>query len=516
MRLLTILLAGALAAGPALAHDQSENMGSGVAPVPPAAPATAATAGKVSFPNSGAPAAQAPFLRGLALLHDFEYERAIAEFRAAQAADPGFAMAYWGEAMAYNHPVWMEQDADKARAVLARLGATPAARAAKAPTAREKAYLGALEVLYGAGTKEERDFLYADAMAGVFARYPDDVDARSFYALSLLGLAHEGRDVALYMRAAALLEEVFPANPQHPGVLHYLIHSYDDPDHAPLGMRAARLYADVAPDAGHALHMTSHIFLASGMWDDTVMVNQRAMAVVNAQRAAAGQGPAFCGHYNEWLVYAELQRGRMREADAIIEGCLAQAGKELADKPATTPFEPGRSAVRSWSDQAIRHLVEAGHWPHGKPTLPATGYLSTRLTLAYGDVLIAADGPSAKAARERLAAVAAQARAVHAPDSAEGRYLDGRLKVLEAQAAGIEALRAGRVDAGIAELRRAAALEVSLPVEFGPPAIEKPSFELLGDELARLGRKPEAIAAYREALKHAPGRKISVAGAAGG
>ena len=172
-------------------------------------------------------------------------------------------MAFWGEAMTYTHPVWIQQDLAAARAVLARLGATPEARLAKAKTERERDYLRAVEILYGDGTKEERDFRYADAMAALHQRYPDDVDATAFYALSLLGTAHEGRDFAIYMRSAALLEEVFPTHQHHPGVLHYLIHSYDDPVHAPLGMRAARLYGSVAPNAGHALHMTSHIFVAA-------------------------------------------------------------------------------------------------------------------------------------------------------------------------------------------------------------------------------------------------------------
>src|SRR4029078_3093315 len=118
-----------------------------------------------------------------------------------------------------------------------------------------------------------------------------------FYALALLGTAHHGRDFATYMRAAAVLEEVFPAHPRHPGVRPYLIHCYDDSVHAPLGMRAARLYGAVAPDAGHALHMTSQIFVALGMWDDVIDVTKRAIAVVNQQRAERSKSPQNCGHY---------------------------------------------------------------------------------------------------------------------------------------------------------------------------------------------------------------------------
>ena len=128
--------------------------------------------GHVDFANSGAPAAQADFLEGLALLHDFEYPAAAAAFRRAEAVDPGFAMAYWGEAMTFNHPIWMQQDLKAAQAALNKLAPTPAARRAKAKTEREKGYLDAVEILYGDGSKEERDFRYEDAMAKLHARYP--------------------------------------------------------------------------------------------------------------------------------------------------------------------------------------------------------------------------------------------------------------------------------------------------------------------------------------------------------
>src|SRR4051812_36528556 len=149
-----------------------------LAPPAQAQPAAVAAAplGEVAFANSGAAAAQGPFLRGLALLHNFEYDRAATEFRQAQAADPAFAMAWWGEAMTFNHPVWMEQDSKSAEAVLARLGATREERLSKAKTARERGYLEAVELLYGIGTKEERDRAYSDRMAALSAAYPEDVD----------------------------------------------------------------------------------------------------------------------------------------------------------------------------------------------------------------------------------------------------------------------------------------------------------------------------------------------------
>lgn len=476
------------------------------------APAPAQTgAGEVSFANSGAPAAQEPFLRGLALLHDFEYSDAAAEFRKAQTVDPDFVMAYWGEAMTYNHPVWMQQDPAAARAALARLGATSEARLAKAKTERERDYLRAVEILYGSGTKEERDFRYADAMAALHQRYPDDVDATAFYALSLLGTAHQGRDFATYMRSAALLEEVFPTHQRHPGVLHYLIHSYDDPIHAPLGMRAARLYGKVAPNAGHALHMTSHIFVALGLWDDVIAANQQAIRVVDQHRADQHQPPRTCGHYVTWLHYALLQERRFDEAARQLDACRRMAASELSTAPAS--LDSDDSSVGSYVKMRVVQALETGRWDAADPLAAPAGHAAARFTEAYGEALLAAMGSdpalvhaAAGRLRERqkdlLAAIGQQT------DPADRE----RAEIAVLQIDALERLRAGKADQGITILRRAAASEETMALEFGPPAIEKPTFELLGDELLALGHAAEAEQAYRSALARAPGRTRSLQG----
>jgi tetratricopeptide (TPR) repeat protein len=469
----------------------------------------------VAFANSGASPAQAPFLRGVALLHNFEYGPAAAAFREAQAADPGFALAYWGEAMTYNHPVWMEQDADKARAVLARLGATAEARAAKAPTPREKAYLAAVETLYGPGDKADRDLRYSGAMAALHDRFPDDVDATAFYALSLLGTAHAGRDFATYMRAAALLEEVFPTHPDHPGVLHYLIHSYDDPVHAPLGMRAARRYGIVAPYAGHALHMTSHIFVAMGLWDDVVRANVDAMRTVNTQRAAAGQPAMACHHYSEWQFYAYLQQGRRNQAADILAACRREGEAEAA-RIAAAPLEPRRSALFSFSDMQVRARIDAPGLAGEDLALPSGAFLPTRFAFLYGRALAAwpGDGATLRARAAEIAALMPSLRASLAspPDYSAG--LLSRFEAMYAQVQALDRLAGGDREGGLAALRKAAADEHAMPMEFGPPAVPKPGWELLGDELMRQGRAEEAAAAYRAALARAPGRTASLSGLA--
>jgi tetratricopeptide (TPR) repeat protein len=477
-------------------------------------------AGEVSFANSGAPEAQAPFLRGLALLHDFEYESAAQSFRRAETIDPAFAMAYWGEAMTYTHPVWFQQEADSATAALKRLGATPAEREAKARTERERDYLRAVEVLYGDGTKDERDFKYADAMRVVHERYPDDVDATAFYALALLGTSHHGRDFATYMRAAALLEEVLPAHPQHPGVLHYLIHCYDDPIHAPLGLRAARRYGLVAPGAGHALHMTSHIFIAMGMWDDVIDANRRAIDVVNKQRAARSKPPVACGHYPLWLHYAYLQKRKFDEARTALDACRESAFDPKFET--TGPMDTAAGRIESFADMRAHQIASRGLLTTADDVMIPDGpqFANARFLIAYGDVLAsAAHGDSAKLkiAVARLHALREAAlRSVEHQHSmnAMNPTFHIRAEVMAQQADALQLAADGKRDEAITMLQKAAAAETSMPFEFGPPVVEKPTYELLGDELLAAGRASEAAAAYRSALERTPGRATSVDGLA--
>jgi tetratricopeptide (TPR) repeat protein len=472
-----------------------------------ATPALAQTvqAGDVAFANSGAQAAQAPFLTGLALLHDFEYRAAKLAFQRAEAADPNFAMAYWGEAMTYNHPVWMQQDAAAARAALAKLGPTPEARTAKAGTPRERDYLAAVEILYGDGDKAARDFRYADAMAALHARYPDDVDATAFDALALLGTSHDGRDEATYMKSAALLEEVFPTHLRHPGVLHYMIHSYDDPIHAPLGLRAARRYGALAPDAPHALHMTSHIFIALGMWDETIAANEAAIRAETAHDLAAGRTPDGCGHYADWLFYADLQEGRDAEAQAGLAACRVSA---LTDKRDLGEYEGMR----------VMRVVDTGRWDPAEAP-PSAGPPSAEFTFmeAYGQAvaaLRAGDSAALNAASIRLTAATPAFTAEVAADPSAGRSDRESPALMADQIAAVARLRGGDTDGGLSGLRKVAEAETSLPMEFGPPVVALPTWELLGDELLRAHRPADAVAAYKAALARAPGRTRALKGLA--
>ena len=466
--------------------------------------------GDISFVNSGSPAAQDEFLQGLAWLHDFEYPIAAGHFRKAQEIDPSFAMAYWGEAMTYTHPVWFQQDLSSARAVMAKLGSTPADRAAKAPTQRERDYLAALDVLYGEGPKDDRDDRYAETMMALHTRYPEDVDATAFAALALLGTSHHGRDLPTYMRAAAMLEEVFPTHQRHPGVLHYLIHSYDDPIHAPLGMRAARLYGKVAPEAGHALHMTSHIFVALGMWDDVIAANNQAIAVVNRQRVARHKQLMDCGHYPDWLQYAYLQQRRFDDAAKALEACRASS----LDVPFESAGEMDLRESRFLSLAAMRANTMAG----GGAAVPSftvpdgASFANARLLMAYGDVLAAREDRSKlQTAATRLHTLASEASAMQQAGMS-GSDRQGRTQLMLQEADSLLLVASGKRDEAIVILRKAAAAEGIMPFEFGPPPVPKPASELLGDLLLSAGQSADAEKAYRDSLSRAPGRTASMKG----
>ena len=470
--------------------------------------------GHVAFANSGSPAAQKDFLEGLALLHDFEYQAAADAFRRAQTTDPDFAMAYWGEAMTFNHPVWMQQDLNAGRAALNKLGPTSSERRAKAKTDREKEYLDAVEILYGEGTKEQRDFKYMDAMAKLHADYPDDLDATAFYGLAILGTAHEGRNETTYMRAAGVLEEAWINNHEHPGLLHYLIHSYDDPTHAPLGLRAARLYAKIAPDAGHAQHMTSHIFLALGMWKETVAANIAAIAAANRQRQ--GRSPIRCGHYPSWLGYAYLQLGQLDKAKVTLSACRAALESQTMMDHNSHSMDPDTSLAGSFANMLLRYQIDGGDWntEMSSWTLPKTAGPGARLDFIFARIMREISQKNSAAARQSLTELEATAReakdiASKATDPDPTYRVAPEIVLLEARALMAEQEN----DLVNAEnlLRQAVALEEKLPIAFGPPAIDKPTYELLGEFLLRRGRKDEARTAFEQALARTPGRRLPLA-----
>lgn len=463
--------------------------------------------GRIDFATSGSPEARDHFLRGVLLLHSFEFSDAAEEFRQAQKIEPGFAMAYWGEAMTFNHPLWMEKDNEAARKVLDRLAATAPDRRAKAPTEREKMYLDAVEALYGKGKgdKAADDRAYAEAMRRLHEKFPEDEDAAAFYALSLLGTCEGKRDVAVYMKGAAIAEEVFAKNPLHPGAVHYLIHSYDDPVHAPLGMRAARVYAKIAPAAGHALHMPSHIFFASGMWEEATASNEAAWkaSLDRAERKSLGPDEHNY-HALFWLEYSYLQMGRYADARRVLstmEGDAKKSGSDRAKSHRAMMRAAYVVETRRFDGDVARALSEDGE---RGVVLFAEGFVAA----AKGDRVRAG---SALAAIGKEPAEGHHGGSGYAMGRASGAGADAIMKKeLEALLASL----GGDRDRGLALAKEAAAAEDAMSFEFGPPSVVKPAHELLGEMLLNAGNAAEARAEFERSLAHAPERALSLLGLA--
>ena len=447
-------------------------------------------------------------LQGVTALHNFEYEEANAAFVTAQKLNPEFVMAYWGEAMTYHQTLWGNEDVAMGRAILARLAPTPPARAAKATTAREKAFLGAIEILFGDGDAAARRAQYARAMELMHAQMPDDPDVAAFFALALLGTmsrgiaaagdAHEGHSAMLagsatQSRVAAILERVLRSHPDHPGALHYLLHNNDDPAHAAAALDAARRYARVAPQSSHARHMPAHIFLQLGMWRDAALSDRAAFAASDAWVKAKGLSPAMRNyHALTWLQYALLQRGRYREA--------AEALGELAPVVKTSRQLTLLSDLASMRAQ---YVIETRRWD----------VLARERNFANVNELFAIGVSAARAQNTPLAEMARAGLAERAQSKQEGDMRPA-IAIMEREVAALIALAAGRRDEAVTILRAAARAEQQLPPPLGPPKPIKPAPELLGEVLLDLGRPQDARDAFRQALQRNANRTLSLLGLA--
>lgn len=473
-------------------------------------PAAGRVLGRISFPTATqVPEAQQAFIEGMLLLHLFEYPFARDQFLRAQELDPNLAMAYWGEAMTYNHPIWDEQDLPAARAALLKLGATPAERLARTPVAREQGLLAALEQLYGPGTKAERDQDYLRAMEQLAAQYPEDHEVQLFYALSLFGVRAGVRDTPTYMLATAIAQGVFSENPQHPGAAHYLIHGVDDPVHAVLGLRAARALASMAPDAGHSQHMTSHIFVAVGMWEDVVAANEAAVRVANAMRVEQAGTARSWGHYNFWLLYGYLQQGRDERALELLQAAYAEAqadGKAPEDRMI---LDADRSLVGSVVQMWARYIIEKRAWdsPVADWSFNLGDAFDPNLTVSFIRALQAAfAGQVAQAGQYhdqfRALRTGLEAEIARQQEQAptDLLYLE-RLRVMDQELLAAIEMARGEMAAAASYASEASRLEGDMPFSFGPPFVDLPSAEFLGDLLMAARKYAGAAAAYELQLE---------------
>jgi tetratricopeptide (TPR) repeat protein len=466
--------------------------------------ATAVDLGTIEFPTSGPAEAQKHFIEGVLLLHSFEYPRARRAFQEASRIAPDFAMAYWGEAMTYDHRIWGAQDRTSGLAALAKLAPTPAERRAKAPTPREKMYFDAVEKLFEDGDEIQVATAYSNAMGELIKRFPDDLEAQAFYSLSILGLTGTLRNTENYTRAAAVAEAVYKKNPKHPGALHYLIHSYDDPAHAAKGVTAARAYGTVARSASHAQHMPSHIFFALGMWEDSITANTASMKTAR-EEGTGGYHPLY------WLIHAYLQLGRTDEAAKLIT--------TIEDD---MKVKPSANATRHLAMARATYLVETrGGGPESMMQPVETGAASWLGVFAGHDLAAGLeyvrrkDIPGATRMLESIRSRTATMKAARAAGSGAGRYASvpqteiDTVAVMESILLAAIEFVSGDKNKGITDMLAAARTEDKLVFEYGPPAIPKPAWEAAGELLLAAGRKKEAANAFRNALKRYPNRKLS-------
>ena len=491
--------------------------------------------GQVDFPTSGSKAAQAHFLRGVAALHSFWYEEALEAFQAATKVDPDFVMGYWGEAMAHNHPLWNEQDTEAARKALAKI------RDAGKLTARELAFLNAVKALYGEGDRHARNLAYAAAMEKVYGDHPADLEAASFYALSLLGAVRPvDKGYRLQMQAGAIALDVYGKNPNHPGAAHYIIHAFDDPEHAILALPAARRYAEIAPDAHHARHMPSHIFIQLGMWKEAAASNESSWATSDAWVKRKNYSIERRDYHSlSWLEYVYLQQGRVREAEAQLT--LMQ--KSIADLGAPIRGYPYMAAAfiaetERWDlieehfgdpdakSASLNVQKEAGadacHVATAKPTtakvIPASIVTPQAqrplFRLLFGSYLRGLAAASSKNPADAEKYVVEIHGLRKDFEKSSSYFPPEMVEVMELEVAGLARANAGKFDEAIELLKRATSLEESLRPPSGPPEIIKPSHELFGDVLLRAGRPSEAATQFKTALLRQPNRPRSLLGLA--
>jgi hypothetical protein len=443
--------------------------------------------------------------RGIDALHDFEYEDANAAFQEARAADPASAIACWGEAMTYSQTLWRNEDVTAGRQALARFAPTAIERAAKASGPKEQALLSAVDQLFGPGDSATRRQKYAEAMARAHAQVPDDADVAAFYALALLGTVSrsligngDAHDPALagsavQRQVAALLAGVLAAHPQHRGALHYLIHDYDDPEHAALALPAARAYAAIADRSSHARHMPAHVFLQLGLWHEAEPADRGSFAESDAWAKRRGFGPATRNyHALAWLQYELLQLGRYREAAALLD--------EI--KPVVSA-DASHRLLSDYSSMRARVTVETRRWDT----------MAREDSFGNADDLFAIGMSTARTGALDRAEKVRQTLAQRANATEEGDFRPA-IAIMERETAGLIALGSGRREDALAILRAAAEAENHLPPPLGLPQPVKPAPELLGEVLLEAGHPADAAAAFQDTLRRHANRSLSVLGTA--
>ncbi|MXP42212.1 hypothetical protein GRI75_11230 [Altererythrobacter soli] len=471
--------------------------------------------GEVTFQTTCSPAAEATFLDGVAWLHSFEYEEAGKSFDKAAAADPSCAIAHWGTAMSLYHPLWAAPNAaelKRGRDAVARAQATPA------KSERERGYVDAVAAFYQGSESldhKTRAEAYSAAMRELHRRYPDDLEAGAFYALTLIaaGTLDDDPAFAREREAATILNAVMEAQPDHPGVAHYLIHSFDYPPLAELALPAAKRYAGIAPASPHAQHMPSHIFTRLGMWSDSISSNL--MSAAAARDAVKSKG--FDGasreelHAMDYLAYAYLQTGQDKAAEGVLShlSAMRRVDDPIFSAAYAATAIPARIVLerRQWREAAALEL------PANVPGLvPLENFAWSEAHIHFARAIGAARSGDAAAARREIARLAQIEQALSIPP---GTY-DWRapIRVQRGIAAAWVAHSEGKRDEALDLMRQAADLDDLTEKHPVTPGAILPAREQLGELLLELGQGKEALTAFEASLERSPRRLNGLYGAA--
>lgn len=457
--------------------------------------------GTVSFATSCAPGEAAAFDRGVALLHDFWYEEAGPQFAEIAKTDPACAMAHWGAAMSVFHQIWDRPDASDMKRGWAEIDK---AQAIGAKTEREREYIAALADFYRPGPADymARVTAYSAALGRLYKKYPDDVDAGAFYALSLLA-AKSPKDtgIAPEEKAMDVLRPLYVKYPDHPGVVHYTIHACDNPAMAAEGLKAAEHYGEIAPAGAHAVHMPGHIFARLGMWPQDIQSQLGSIAASEAAQKRHESGMMDEPHSYDFLMYAYLQSGQDAKAKAVLGKVDAALDRIQAMPGEGHGFMDGMGGYYR-TKFPVFYALERRDWKSAAELQPIAGAWPGQVTMTWWARAIA-DGHlhRADAAKADLAHYDALMSEVR--KTSEAYLADSTGAQIERdEIVAWSDFAAGKKDDALASMRKAADLQDKA----GQAEVDIPAREMLGDMLLESHRPLQALAEYRVSLKLSPGR----------
>ncbi len=480
-----------------------------------------AVLGKLEHGFTLSPAVQGKFDEGLLLLHNFEYEDALKAFEEATALDSTEVLTHWGEAMCHYKALWKLQNTDNGKAIVSRLGNTREERLASIDNPLENAMWEVVEIMYGEGDFKTRNNLIKDHLASLHKKYPNHQEIAAFYALSLIWSTEKYGDGSDDLRlAASIADDIIKANPLHPGALHYKIHALDGPVSAKDALDAADAYAKVAPDAAHALHMPSHIYLALGEWDGVVNSNEKSYnASVKRMIKQELTDGARGYHSLAWWHYGLLQQGKYTRAEKILNDMLTYVPKDptkgargyLLGMQSRQLAESGKLSVQTPIDldvkvedigiiaKSVRSLLRAQvafQNDDAKTINEEIDWLSTKIFMDSLNI------------KDSGIAMCAAGNSKYAPTENSIKIAQVNMTQIE----GLKALLEGDQELFEAKMKKAIELEDHTNFPTGPPNITKPSFEQYGEWLLEKGRYQEAREQFDKALLRMPKRAKSLKG----